>query len=107
MTSLDNTERKFYQDVISSLLQYNGMLITALTSRGQVPPPPPMMMMPSFGIEMNNLDDMKKLQSAWKDFPLNLNPNSNLKDIMKIMGMIPKDKDNKEDDDDDDEDILK
>lgn len=67
MTSLDNTERKFYQDTISNLLQYNGQLISALVSRGSMPPIPTM---PSFGISMD-LDDMKKLSNSWKDIPLN------------------------------------
>ena len=65
MTSLDNGERKFYQDTIVNLLQYNGQLISALITRGGMPPIPG-----SFGIEVN-LDDMKKLQSAWRDSPMN------------------------------------
>ena len=63
--NLDNSERKFYQETISNLLQYNGMLITALTVRGQQFPIPPI---PSFGISVD-MDDMKKLSNSWKDMP--------------------------------------
>lgn len=65
--NLDNSERRFYQETISNLLQYNGMLITALTARGQIPPMPPI---PSFGISVD-MDDMKKLSNSWKDIPIN------------------------------------
>lgn len=92
MTSLDNTERKFYQDTIANLLQYNGMLISALVSRGQQLPIPPM---PSFGIELN-LDNMKKMQSAWKDSPL-VGMDKMMSEMYKRMAGVKDDRDTEED----------
>jgi hypothetical protein len=95
MTSLDNAERKFYQDTISSLLQYNGMLITGinvLTSRSMMPSssslvPPPM----SFSLPLMDEDTLKKMESAWKDSPFtmtNMMGNKQVNDMMrKIMGL--------------------
>ena len=91
MTSLDNTERKFYQDTIVNLLQYNGQLISALITRGGMPPMPTMpLSIPSFGIEMN-LDDMKKMQSAWKDMPTSFNVEKMMSEALRRMtGVLPK-----------------